>query len=450
MGFLTYPLAFLFLLGVLITVHELGHFIAARLAGVRVLRFSIGFGPSIFSFTGRRGTEFRLALLPLGGFVEMQGEEVGEKDDSQDYSRGIPLRHASLLWKLIITLAGPAANFLLAVIIYTIIFVVGSEELSPVSEGAKQGSALFERGEISPFLLEKVDGEKVAGWQDALFLLGDRLGESGLISLGIFDFQTGEKRTISVPIEDWLVRESQPDILKSLGLVPTILSVVGRVESGSPAEKADLARGDLILSIDGEGVANWRELVEEIKKRPDQATQVEYIRDGEIFSRIIVPTRIEGANGPDTGRLGISPLSEIISYGVLESLLKGLDETGAKMLMTFSMITKMIQGLISADTLVGPVGIAQIAGDTAKSSLFSFVQLMALLSISLGIINLLPIPMLDGGQVIMHTLESLKGSALPDGALQLSFRISILLVATIFVFVTYNDLVRLFSSVFAS
>ena len=449
MEFLTYPLAFLFLLGVLITVHELGHFIAARLAGVRVLRFSIGFGPSICSFTGRRGTEFRLALLPLGGFVEMQGEEVGEKDDMQDYSHGIALQQATLLWKLIITLAGPAANFLLAVIIYTIIFVVGSEELSPVSEGAKQGSALFEQGERSPFLLEEVDGEKVVGWQDALFLLGDRLGESGLISLGIFDFQTGEKRTISVPIEEWLVTESQPDILKSLGLVPTILSVVGGVESGSPAEKADLARGDLILSIDGEGVANWRELVEEIKKRPGQASQVEYIRDGEVFSRIVVPTRLEGANGLDIGRLGVSPLSEIVSYGVLESLMKGFGETGAKMLMTISMITKMIQGLISADTLVGPVGIAQIAGDTAKSSLFSFVQLMALLSISLGIINLLPIPMLDGGQVIMHTLESIKGSALPDGVLQLSFRISILLVATIFIFVTYNDLIRLFGGVFA-
>ena len=444
MGFLTYPIAFLFLLGVLITVHELGHFIAARLAGVRVLRFSIGFGPSIFSFTGRRGTEFRLALLPLGGFVEMQGEEVGEKDDLQDYSHGISLHHASLFWKLTITLAGPAANFLLAVIIYTIIFVVGSEELSPVSEGAKQGSALFDKGERSPFLLEEVDGENVANWQDALFLLGDRLGESGLISLGIFDFQIGEKRTISVPIEDWLVGESQPDILKSLGLVPTILSVVGRVESGSPAEKADLARGDLILSIDGARVANWRELVEEIKKRPDQATQVEYIRDGEIFSRIVVPTRVEGANGLDIGRLGISPLSEIISYGARESLLKGFDETGAKMLMTVSMITKMIRGLISANTLVGPVGIAQIAGDTAKSSLFSFIQLMALLSISLGVINLLPIPMLDGGQVIMHTVESLKGSALPDGVLRLSFRISILLVAAIFVYVTYNDLFRLF------
>ena len=166
MGFLTYPLAFLFLLGVLITVHEFGHFIAARLAGVQVLRFSIGFGPSIFSFTGKRGTEFRLALLPLGGFVEMQGEEVSEKDDLQDDSQGISLHQASLLWKLTITLAGPAANFLLAVIIYTITFVVGLEELSPVSEGAKQGSALFEKGERSPFLLEEVDGEKVVGWQE--------------------------------------------------------------------------------------------------------------------------------------------------------------------------------------------------------------------------------------------------------------------------------------------
>ena len=127
---------------------------------------------------------------------------------------------------------------------------------------------MFEKGERSPFLLEEVDGKRVAGWQETLFLLGDRLGESGLISLGIFDFQIGEKRTISVPIEDWMVRESQPDILKILGLVPTILSVVGRVEPGSPAEKADLAKGDLILSIEGEGVANWRELVEEIKKRP--------------------------------------------------------------------------------------------------------------------------------------------------------------------------------------
>ena len=450
MGFLTYPLAFLFLLGVLITVHEFGHFIAARLAGVKVLRFSIGFGPSIFSFTGKLGTEFRLALLPLGGFVEMQGEEDGEKDGLQDCLQGKALHKASLFWKLVITLAGPVANFLLAIVIYTIIFVVGSEELIPVSEGAKQSSALFEKGERSPFLLEEVDGQRVAGWQDVLFLLGDRLGETGFIALGIFDFETGEKRVISVPIKDWLVSESQPDVLKSLGLVPTILSVVGRVESGSPAEKADLTRGDLILSIDGKAVANWRELVEEIKTRPDEPTRVEYKRADEVFSRIIVPARIEGSKGQDMGRLGISPLSEIVSYGVLESISKGFEETGAKMLMTISMITKMIQGLISADTLVGPVGIAQIAGDTAKSSLFSFVQLMALLSISLGIINLLPIPMLDGGQVIMHTLESLKGSALPDSVLQLSFRVSILLVATIFVFVTYNDLIRLFGSVFAS
>ena len=377
MGFLTYPLAFLFLLGVLITVHELGHFIAARLAGVRVLRFSIGFGPSIFSFTGRRGTEFRLALLPLGGFVEMLGEEVGEKDDLQDYSCGISLHTREFALEADHYFGWPRRQLFTGSDYLHDHIRRGLGRVKPCFRGREEGSALFEQGERSPFLLEEVDGEKVAGWQDALFLLGDRLGESGLISLGVFDFQTGEKRTISVPIEDWLVRESQPDVLKSLGLVPTILSVVGRVESGSPAEKADLARGDLILSIDGEGVANWRELVEEIKKRPDQATQVEYRRDGEIFSRIVVPMRLEGANGRDIGRLGISPLSEIVSYGVRESLFKAFDETGAKMLMTISMITKMIQGLISADTLVGPVGIAQIAGDTAKSSLFSFVQLMA-------------------------------------------------------------------------
>ena len=158
MGFLTYPLAFLFVLGVLITVHELGHFIAARMAGVRVLRFSIGLDLDLFIHW--EAWDRRLALLPLGGFVEMQGEEVGEKDDLQDNSHGISLLHATLFWKLTITLAGPAANFLLAVFIYTIIFVVGSEELSPVSEGAKEGSSLFEKGERSPFLLEEVDGRK--------------------------------------------------------------------------------------------------------------------------------------------------------------------------------------------------------------------------------------------------------------------------------------------------
>ena len=459
MEFLLYPLAFFLLLGVLVAFHEYGHFVVARMSGVHVLRFSIGFGKPLFSWVDSKGTVFTLAMIPLGGFVSM----YDERDPLTDLAASPELKGAvgytslTAYWRIAIALAGPFANFLLAVLIYWLLFFAGSVQFAPMSTAPGDGSLLQRSGIDSAVQILRVDEAQVTGWQDIALALTKRLGDSGDLKLAIVELESGIEKEIVVPLSDWLKGEDDPDIFGSLGLMPSILPVIGRVVEGSQAERAGLEKGDWIVAVDSEPVTYWSDWVREIERSPNKSLVLSLFRSG-IFYELratpdvrtveVIASLQEGAensapNEIEQGFLGVGPVVIEVEFPLGEALQKGVDETLGKTSMTFSMITKMFTGAVSANTLVGPVGIAKIAGQSAKSGWRTFFGIMALMSISLAVLNLLPIPMLDGGHVVFILAEIIMGKPVSDGFQSAALQGGLFLVALMFIFVTFNDLSRL-------
>ena len=447
MDWLLYPLAFAGLLGVLVVVHEFGHFIVARLAGVHVLSFSVGFGKALLSRVDKNGTTFKLSMIPLGGYVRM----YDTRDDAASLQgmAAVPadaVAHSSLSawWKIAIAVAGPAANFVLAAVVYALLFVTGTTEYAPTTQAPKADTKLALAGLNAPARVLRVDGREIAGWQSVLMALSDRLGESGAIALEVQNLRSGREQTLQVPIDTWLQGDAQPDVLGSLGLQPALLSVVGDVVEGSPASRAGLRANDWVVGINDREVGSWRQWVDEIVEHPQVPLILSVVRAGQVLQLTVTPEAGTTAAGETVGFLGVSPAVIEVRFTPLQALWKGCVETVDKTVMTLSMLKKMIAGLLSVQNLVGPVGIAQIAGDTVKTSWQMFFGVMALMSISLGVLNLLPVPLLDGGQVVFIVIEAVKGSPVSDGLQQGAAQLGLLLVGIMFVLVTFNDLTRLF------
>ena len=448
MDWLLYPLAFAGLLGVLVVVHEFGHFIVARLAGVHVLSFSVGFGKALLSRVDKNGTTFKLSMIPLGGYVRM----YDTRDDAaslQDMA-AVPadaVAHSSLSawWKIAIAVAGPLANFALAAVVYALLFVAGTTEYAPTTLAPKADTQLALAGLDAPAQVLRVDGREIAGWQSVLMALSDRLGESGAIALEVQNLRSGREQRLQVPIDTWLQGEVQPDVLGSLGLQPALLSVVGEVVEGSPASRAGLRAKDWVVGVNDREIGSWRQWVDEIVEHPQVPLIVSVVRAGQVLQLSVTPDARTTAAGETIGFLGVSPDVIEVRFTPLQAVWKGGVETVDKTVMTLSMLKKMIVGLLSVQNLVGPVGIAQIAGDTVKTSWQMFFGVMALMSISLGVLNLLPVPLLDGGQVVFIVIEAVKGSPVSDGLQQGAAQLGLLLVGIMFVLVTFNDLTRLFS-----
>ena len=447
MDWLLYPLAFAGLLGVLVVVHEFGHFIVARLSGVHVLSFSVGFGKALLSRADKRGTTFKLSMIPLGGYVRM----YDDRDDAASLQgmAALPANavgHSTLStgWKIAIAVAGPLANFILAAVVYALLFVVGTTEYAPTTEAPKADSKLALAGLNEPARVLRVDGRDIAGWQSVLMALSDRLGESGAIELAVQNLRTGREQTIQVPINTWLQGAVEPDVLVSLGLQPALLSVVGAVVEGSPASRAGLRAKDWVVGVNDREVLSWRQWVDEIVEHPQTPLIVSVVRAGQVVQLSVTPGVRTTAAGKNIGFLGVSPDVIEVRFAPLQAIWKGGVETVDKTIMTLSMLKKMIVGLLSVQNLVGPVGIAQIAGDTVKTSWQMFFGVMALMSISLGVLNLLPVPLLDGGQIVFIVIEAVKGSPVSEGLQQGAAQLGLLLVGLMFVLVTFNDLTRLF------
>ena len=459
MEFLLYPLAFALLLGVLVSFHEFGHFIVARMSGVHVLRFSIGFGKPLFSWVDSKGTEFTLAMIPLGGFVSMYDERDPLTDPASSPELEGAVGYASLTpyWRIAIALAGPLANFLLAILIYWLLFFAGSVNYAPMSTAPGEGTLLQRSGVQSSVAILRIDEAAVTGWQDIALELSKRLGDTGDLKLSLLEFENGVERDVVVPISAWLKGEGEPDIFGSLGLMPSILPVVGRVVEGSQAERAGLESGDWIVAVDGEPVIYWSDWVELIEQAPNKTLVLTLIRAGTEYQLRATPdvrtvelvNDSEDSSGsvPSTqieqGFLGVGPVVIEVEYPLVEALQMGVDETLSKTSLTFSMITKMFSGDVSAKTLVGPVGIAKIAGQSAKSGWRTFFGIMALMSISLAVLNLLPVPMLDGGHVVFILAEIIMGKPVSEGIQSAALQGGLVLVAMMFIFVTFNDLSRL-------
>jgi len=443
MDLLHYPLAFLAVLGILVTIHEFGHYLIARMSGVQIVRFSIGFGRPLWTYLDSRGTEFTLAMIPLGGYVRMYDDQE-EGDASAIPDGAISYNELTPLWRIAIALGGPLANFVLAIFVYWVLLVVGTLEFAPVVAKPADDTVMAKAGLRQPAQILAVDGREVRGWQDVGLALTDRLGETGDIVLSVEELMSGRERTLQLPIRDWHVGVGEPDVFGSLGMQRTVLSLVGEVVPDSAAQRGGLLAGDFVTAVDGRAVADWSAWVDEVQAHPGQPLTLTLYRDGVERAVRVVPESRELEDGTEIGVVGVSMALNEVEHGALPAIPAAVGETWDKTVMILSVIKKMVVGQVSMKNLSGPISIAQVAGDSARYSWRSFMGIIGFLSVSLGIFNLLPIPLLDGGHILFNSAELVTGKPVPERIQVIGVQVGLLLVGTLMVLATYNDLLRIF------
>lgn len=438
-------------LGVLITVHEFGHFWVARKCGVKVLKFSIGFGPSLVEWRDRHDTVYALAAIPLGGFVRMVDEREGEVPAEllpQAFNRK-PVGQ-----RIAIVAAGPIANLLLAVLAYWLVFVSGVTGVSPVIAKIDPGS-IAEIAGLSPGQeIVAIDGEATPTRQAVALRLLSRLGDSGSIEFSARYPNSPEIYDSRAELQQWLVGEVEPDLVGGLGLhfyEPPIEAIVEQVVENSPAAKAGLRANDKLLEADGQAITDWMSWVEYVRSRPEQRISLLVLRDAQTLPVTLIPERKTGEDGKPFGQVGVQvkmpewpeAMLREFHYSPLEAVLASVERTASMSLFTLESIKKMLEGLISPKNLSGPITIAKVATASARSGLEAYLEFLALLSISLGVLNLLPVPVLDGGHLLFYTVEWLRGKPLPEKLQEFGLQVGVIIIAAVMMLAIYNDFTRL-------
>lgn len=433
-------LALIVTLGILVTVHEFGHLLVARWFGVRVLRFSVGMGPAVWSRTARSGIEYVIAALPIGGYVRMLDGREGEVPESQ---RAEAFDSKPPGQRIAIALGGPVANLLLAVVVYWLMFVSGTSGFAPVIGEVDPDSAAGRAGVPPGVEILAVDGRETRTWQAVNMALVERLGETGTIDLRVSPPGRENASRHELAIERWLAEEDEPDPVRSLGLEPAFPAILGRVLEDGAAAAAGLRDGDRILAVDGEPVDGWRDWVERVRASPGSALELRIDRGGSERSLVLTPEARELEDGRAIGYVGTAPMYRTASLGPLAALPAALAETRDKTLLTLDILRKMIVGAVSTRNLSGPITIAKVAGDSAESGREAFLGFLALLSVSLGVLNLLPIPVLDGGHILFYLVELAKGSPVSERLQAVGVQIGMFIIASLMLLAFYNDLTRL-------
>ena len=443
MTFLIYIFSFLILITIIVFIHELGHFSFARLFGVRVLDFSIGFGKSIKSWETKSKTIFNLRLLPFGGYVKMNGEEILEKSQSSDsYSS------KKYYQKLLITLGGPIFNFILAIAIFFIINLFGTYKVIPIVGDTLPNSIANEKGIEKGDLISKIDNAEVFSFSDVQLALSKRLGESGDLEIEIIRNEKPFK--FYIPIKNWLSSEEPSNLLYELGIFPPLEPIIGFVKEASPAAAGGIKLGDKVLEIEGKPVVYWGDIRQEINKSKGREISVKILRENIIKNLLIKPNLSENTFNWQIGINSSFELSKkarvLEKFSVKDSIKNSISQTYKVIENSISFIGKIILGQVSAKNLGGPVMIGQYAGESViYGGLYSFFYLVALISISLGIVNLFPLPVLDGGQALILTIEKIMGRDLPEGILDFFYRLGTIFLIFLFIFVFFNDIFRIIS-----
>lgn len=452
-NFLYYLAAFALILGVLVIVHEFGHYIVARLAGVKVLRFSVGFGRAVWSKRlGRDGTEWAIGLFPLGGYVKMLDEREGEVAAVELHRS---FNRQSVWRRMAIVVAGPAANLLLAVFVYWGLFWYGMEELRPIMGTPVAASAAALAGIENGERVLKVGGETVQTWQDMRWVLISRAVDQDSVELELIN-QRNEISIRHFDVSSARADGWEGDALEKLGLGfyrPKIPAVIGQISPNSVAAAAGLMSGDEVVSINNKPIAMWSELVSVVRSSPGKPLNFEILRQGQRLVVDLSPAIVE-EGGRDIGRIGASvkdpgisrsELMTIVRYGPLAALGKAIDETREKSVFSLVMIGKMITGEVSWRNISGPVTIADYAGQSAKLGIDYYLKFLALVSISLAVLNLLPIPILDGGHLLYYVLEIIKRGPLSERSMEIGQQVGLALMLMLMAFAFYNDINRLIS-----
>ena len=445
--------AFIVALGILIIVHEYGHYLVARLCRVKVLRFSVGFGrPLALWKLGADGTEWVIAAVPFGGYVKMLDEREGPVEPHEAHRAFNRQRVGK---RFLIVVAGPVFNFLFAILVYAGLFMYGLPEARPLLAEPAPGTLAAAAGLHAGATVRAIDGEPVATWQEVRWRVLQAALQREPLRLETQD-ERGQVAAATLDLRDFSSEAVETDVLELVGLRlyrPPLEPVIGMLVAGGPADRAGLKEGDRVVRADGEPVGSWEALVAAVRARPGTPLRLTLER-GEVSLTIeVVPDAVAAADGR-IGRIGAAPRLPAshadrmliqVQYGPLTSLGKAAAKTADIALFSLKMLGKMLVGEISWKHLSGPVTIADFAGQSAQMGWISYVTFLALISISLGVLNLLPIPLLDGGHLMYYAIELIKGKPVSERVMELGQRVGLALLLVMMAFAFYNDFNRLLS-----
>ena len=440
-------LFFIIAISVLVAIHEYGHYIVGRWCGMKVLRFSIGFGKPIATWTGRGPdkTEYCLSAIPLGGYVRFLDSREGNvtaADDGRAFDqRPIPMR-------ILVLLAGPVFNFLFAIFAYWVIFLSGVPSLLPAVGQVEPDSYAERAGLQSGDRIIAVAGKEAVDWETALLGMLNEMVSDGRIPMQL-ENAAGEMRNVTIDVGDDASRLTEPGmIFEGLGFAPwRPPAIVGEISADGAASRVDLATGDRITAVAGTEVRTSSELIAAVSARPGETVRLEYYR-GDEQRDVRIEIGSVDVDGRKIGRIGIGVQNDfgdllyMRQFGVITAIREATQKTWDTMTFTVTMLGRMITGDVSIKNISGPINIAQFAGDSAERGVNEFLTFLALVSISLGVLNLLPVPVLDGGQIVYQTVELLKGSPLSERSQIIGQQFGIVALLVLMTFAFYNDISR--------
>ncbi len=451
---MTTLLAFIVAIAVLVVIHELGHYWVARLYGVKVLRFSVGFGKALYTKRFANGeTEWVIAALPLGGYVKMLDEREGEVEPHELHRA---FNRQPVLRRMAIAVAGPVANLLLAIALYWVLFVYGVPGLKPLlGEVAPQTPAAAAQLQAQETIIS-INGRATPSWQEVRWVLLDLALQGAEVRIE-GRTELGEVVQHVLDLKVLAPADLDGDFLHKLGLQPyqpPVVPVIGKLIEGGVAERVGLRAGDHILRVDGRAITHWKELVEAVRSHPGQVLRLDIERDGSLLNLDITPEASREGGGT-IGKIGVAPhidqqafdaLLTEVRYAPLAALGQAVRKTWETSVLSLKMLGKMVLGEMSLKNLSGPITIADYAGQSAHMGVAAYLSFLALISISLGVLNLLPIPLLDGGHLLYYTVELIKGSPVSEKAWEAGQKVGIALLITLMVMALYNDFSRLILS----
>ena len=435
---------FLIAVFILVTFHELGHFSVARLLGVGVSKFSVGFGKTLYSFRSRRsGTEYVLGVLPFGGYVKF----IDEREDHVD-PRALPYAfNRQKLWvRAAVVIAGPGANFILAIFFYWLVFGIGVPGVEPVIGYIEPGSSAEAVGLQRGDRIARINGRKVRSWGEHRYYLLNQVEAGKRLTFAIVT-PTGQNKTVSIESSRLQSGRLNPLILEEqIGVLPRLAPIVGTLIAGEVADASGIKVNDRFMAIDGIAINGWRDVVKTISSRPEQATRVSVLRNGSLKTIVVVPKAIHSLDSI-VGRIGVGPANHVnvvVRLGAGEAINRAVEATWLLSKLTVGMIVQMVQGKESTKSIGGPLSIAKYAGASAQYGFTSFLTFLAILSISLGILNLLPIPVLDGGHLVYFIIEAIKGGPVSEAFMYRSQQLGFAVLAVLISFALYNDVLNIF------
>lgn len=444
-------IAAILLLGPLIAIHEFGHYFVARKLGVKVLVYSIGFGPTLLKWTSKKsGIQYQLSALPLGGYVKMLDEREGDVA-AEDLPKAFNRQHP---WKRIaIVAAGPLINLAFAVVLFWILFLPAQEQLNTrvgkILPNTPAAAAQMQTGDK----ITAIDGTQVSTWERLNYALVDRVGETGNIQIQAE--RAGQIQNFSLPIQSFLRDQTQSplDVLGFTPYRPEIPAVVSKLSEDGAAIRQGMQVGDRIVSIDGVKMKDWFDVVQVVQASPEKLLKIDVLRQNKIVHLSVMPQGKRDQMGKVTGLLGVqsdpgkvnipAEYKQTIQYTPVEAMGKAVEKTGQISSMILNSIVKMVRGLVGLDNLSGPITIAKVAGQSAEMGWQTFISFMALMSVSLGILNLLPIPMLDGGHLIYYFIELIRGKPVSEQIQLVGLKIGMVLLGSMMLLALFNDIMRL-------